>query len=524
VALSRWVLDRATRLLPVRGGGTALLGGSPLSLLRLTPAGAALVRRAERGEPIAVESLSEPAQGLLDRLVDSGAIVPVCSPEDGPSPGEVAVVIPVFDRPDGLATTLRSLARVSPDVAEVVVVDDASTDPDPVREVVAGTAAMTGAPPVSPRVTTPASDVDGRVSPTRARAPGWPWHIQLVRRPVNGGAGAARNTGLAAAQSPFMAFVDAGCEVRPGWLEALLPHFADERVALVAPRVRGREAGPHTRTGAASWAGESRTAVARYEAVRSALDLGADPAPVRPRSRVPYVPSTTFVGRATHLHEAGGFDEELKVGEDVDLVWRLHEAGHRVRYEPAAEVGHDHPTRLGPWLRRRVDYGTSAAPLAARHTGMLAPLGVSPWSAAVWALTAAGHPVAGATIAGGTAVALGRRLRDRGLVHPIAEAARLTARGHVGAGRLIARSLTRAWLPITAATMVLSGRGRRVALAAAVVPALVDWWTLRPALDPARFVALATADDIAYGAGVWLGAARTGTWEPVTPALTPWRP
>src|SRR5262249_56874482 len=64
-----------------------------------------------------------------------------------------------------------------------------------------------------------------------------------------------------------------------------------------------------------------------------------------------------------------GFAEDMPVGEDVDFVWRLAAAGWHVRYEPRAAVGHQHRVRLGDWLRRRRDYGTSAAPLGLRHPG-----------------------------------------------------------------------------------------------------------------------------------------------------------
>ena len=52
---------------------------------------------------------------------------------------------------------------------------------------------------------------------------------------------------------------------RRGWLEALLGHFCDPAVALVAPRIVGLR--------------EPENLVARYEAVRSSLDLGQREAP-----------------------------------------------------------------------------------------------------------------------------------------------------------------------------------------------------------------------------------------------------
>ena len=64
-------------------------------------------------------------------------------------------------------------------------------------------------------------------------------------------------------------------------------------------------------------------------------------------------------------------------GEDVDLCWRLVEAGARLRYEPIALVGHEHRTRLRDWLSRKAFYGTSAAPLSARHPDKTAPMVIS---------------------------------------------------------------------------------------------------------------------------------------------------
>jgi len=93
----------------------------------------------------------------------------------------------------------------------------------------------------------------------------------------------------------------------------------------VAPRIVGLQ--------------EPENLVARYEAVRSSLDLGHREAPVVPYGTVSYVPSAAIICRRTALKDVGGFDETLKSGEDVDLCWRFIEAGARLRYEPIALVG-----------------------------------------------------------------------------------------------------------------------------------------------------------------------------------------
>jgi mycofactocin system glycosyltransferase len=210
----------------------------------------------------------------------------------------------------------------------------------------------------------------------------------------------------------------------------------------------------------------------------------------------------------------------MTVGEDVDLVWRLVESGWRVRYEPGARAGHDDRTRLIPWARRRFDYGRSAAPLARRHPGNLRPLGISGWTAGVWALVVAGRVEWATGLAAGTAVALAARLKT--LDHPVREGFRLAGQGHLGAARVLASAITRTWWPLALPSATVSRRARRVLLAAALLPALADWWRQRPPIDPVRWTALRLCDDTAYGAGVWLGCLEEGVAEPLLPSFRNW--
>jgi mycofactocin system glycosyltransferase len=448
-----------------RAGGAVLLGGSPLRVVRLSEKGAAVVERLLAGEPVPPGAA---ATSLVRRLLDGGLVHPV--PEDGElGASDVTAVVPVRGR---VPTEL--LDALGP-VAAVVVVDDATPEPVQVPErTTHGTA------------------------------------VRVVRRAARGGPAAARDQGLAEVATPLVAFVDADCVPTAGWLDALLPHFADPRVAVVAPRIVPVEPGEAARPGP----------LARYEQVRSALDLGPRPARVRARTRVSFVPSAALVARADAVRAVGGFDPALVVGEDVDLVWRLDEDGHTVRYEPAAKVGHRHRTTPWAWARRRFDYGTSAGELARRHPGALVPVEASPWSVAAWGLAATGHPLAGLAVAGGTAAALARKLPS--VDDPLPVALGLAGQGHLAAGRLLARALVRPWWPVTLALVALvpSRRLRAAVAAAVVVPPLVDWARDRPPLGAVPYVGLRVADDLAYGTGVWVGAVRARTAEPLVPDLT----
>ena len=79
----------------------------------------------------------------------------------------------------------------------------------------------------------------------------------------------------------------------------------------------------------------------RYEGARGSLDRGTRAGPVRPGGRVSFVPSAALLVRADVATGSELFDPALRGGEDVDLVWRLGDAGWEVRYEPSSTVTHD---------------------------------------------------------------------------------------------------------------------------------------------------------------------------------------
>ena len=226
----------------------------------------------------------------------------------------------------------------------------------------------------------------------------------LVRREVNGGPGAARNTGLLSVATDLVAFLDSDCVPEPGWIERLAAHLADPAVAAAAPRMVAVPAGP-------GWAG-------RYTTAACCLDLGDAEARVVPGTRVAYVPTAALVVRRAAIARgagAGRFDPALRWGEDVDLVWRLHEAGWRIRYDPAVRVSHHEPDGWAALLARRFRYGTSAAPLAMRHPGQVPPLVLHPWPAVTVAGLLAGRPAMAGLSFTGSVLAMRRAVQRAGL-------------------------------------------------------------------------------------------------------------
>lgn len=435
-------------------------GGSPVRIARLTPAGQAAWRELEPG------LVTSRATGVLARyLTDAGLAHPVPPPPRAAP--VVTVIVPVRDRADLLGRCLTALGSDH----QVIVVDDASRDPAAVAEV----AARHGA--------------------------------NLIRRDINGGPGAARNTGLAEATSELVAFADSDCEPPPDWISRLSAHFADPLVAVAAPRITGRA---------------GKTTAGRYTESNGALDLGGRPGRVMPKSAISYVPTAAVLVRREAL-DCHRFDESLRVGEDVDLIWRLHEAGWRIRYDPSVEIAHHEPATWAELLARRYRYGTSAAALARRHPGDVIHLALQPWPALTVAALLARRPALAAAAFAGALASTGYWLRRAdvpraGLTKATAAATRQTWLG-------LGRYGTQFAVPLLAVGVAASGRWpRRAAIASLLLgPPLTAWAEGPRTLDPATFTLGRIADDIAYGLGVWSGCANARTIAPIRPLIA-WRP
>ena len=453
------------------GDAAVALGGAPWRVLKIAPAGRPFVRRLAATGPRGLVPSPGLELAMADLLVTRGIVHPLAT--TGEAHVTVDIVVPAYERPEMLDACLASLRRTVPG-CRIIVVDDASASPG-VAEV--------------------------------GRAHG----ATVLRHDSNRGPAAARNTGLRQADSAIVVFVDADCVVTDGWLEVLLPHFDDPRVAAVAPRIAARTGRP--------------TVLARYEVARSALDMGPRPELVADGAPLGYLPSAAVAMRRSALTNLmpAAFDEELRVGEDVDLVWRLIESGAMVRYEPAAVVTHEmRPTPLS-WAGRIFDYGTSAADLDRRHPGRLAPARLSLWNAAAAALMflrwrTVGRLAAAGFVAAG-ALRLARTLRSRSVDPRVAVV--ITGKRLASDAEATGHLLRREWWPIgwLALASVRRSRVARAAAAAMLIPAVQDWRTEQPDVDLPRYLALRLAEDAAYGAGVIAGAVRSRRPDVLLPRL-----
>jgi glycosyltransferase involved in cell wall biosynthesis len=246
---------------------------------------------------------------------------------------DVSIVVPVLDGERTLEACLRSLLALDypEDRREILVVDNGSRD---------------------------------RTPSILARHAG---RIRLLAEARRGPA-SARNRGLAEARGEVVAFTDADCVVDAGWLRRLVVPLEDRGVAIAGGRILARRP-----CNAIELFGEEIHDHDR------AINLYAPP----------YAITMSWASPAAVLTGAGGFDEGLPRGEDVDLAYRLVQAGHRIAFVPDAVVYHANERSFAGLFREGFQHGLYSVAVLRKHRAFVAGHGHRRWARGTYAALAA---------------------------------------------------------------------------------------------------------------------------------------
>jgi len=458
-------LKKGIRLIRTPAGGL-LLQSNPLRALKINRAALDILENCRTGLQVDQGQNGPGSKAVLPFLdtFTQGGLLDWVPPRKQALP-MVSVIIPVYNRPHEIQECLASLLTLDypPENVEVIVVDDASRD---------HTAAVVRR-----------------------------FNVRLIIQPRNLGQSAARNIGVGAAKGEIIAFLDSDCIARPGWLRELVPYFQDPRVALVGGHVD-------------AYYREKR--MDRYEQVCSALNMGPEPAMGRGDRCVFYVPTCNMLVRKSAYALVGGLDESLRVGEDVDLCWRLMAAGHHLLYKPLGTVLHKHRNRLLSGLLRRFDYGTSEAVLYDRFPQVTKqfpwqPAGIAMLLAGVAALATQAWPwlalMVGLPVveAGCKRIQLANKM---GIRLPIAEILGAVIKSHFQLAYYLSFYMVRYHLlPLLALACVLPEL-TWLWLALIVFPVLVTYLRKRPRLGFPVFAFFYLAEHAFYQSGAFWGCLK----------------
>ncbi|WP_302182731.1 glycosyltransferase [Paraconexibacter antarcticus] len=223
-----------------------------------------------------------------------------------PDPPLVSVVICTYNGAKTLDATCAAVRRLEYPAFEVIVIDDGSTD---------ASVAICAA------------------------------HGLRVVSTENRGLSSARNTGAELAAGEIVAYLDDDAMPDPHWLHFLVDTYAREDVVAVG--------GPNL-------------AVPGDGLVADAVAISpGNPSHVLLSDReAEHIPGCNSSFRRDALQAIGGFDPRFHVaGDDVDVCWRLQDAGGRIGFSAAAVVFHHRRGTVGGYLRQQRGYGHAEAML-----------------------------------------------------------------------------------------------------------------------------------------------------------------
>jgi GT2 family glycosyltransferase len=178
----------------------------------------------------------------------------------------------------------------------------------------------------------------------RARLPA----LRVVDASDAPGVSHARNRGASAATGEFLLFCDSDDVVMPNWMSALVKASVDADAVGGCRRVL-------------DWSD------AKY---RRGLGDGYLAAGITPLSSVS---GGNLLVRNAIFEELGGFDENLTVGEDVDLGFRLQLAGRRLRFTNDAVILYRLRSSLKATAKQAYRYGRGEPYLYRKHRSVGMP-------------------------------------------------------------------------------------------------------------------------------------------------------
>lgn len=181
------------------------------------------------------------------------------------------------------------------------------------------------------------------------------YNFQHIRRSFNH-MGQARQQGLLAASSSWVAFVDADTQLCPGWYEGCLDmiHRAPSHAVIIG--------GASTYKVSRDWHRFALPLANLFPFGRSLAEL----------SPVQHVPTNNCLMNRLSALSAGGFHPQFqKVGEDLEINVRLRRRG-TVYYSPCFSVTHDFPARRSHWFYKMSQYGRAQSQVLVLHRGGVA--------------------------------------------------------------------------------------------------------------------------------------------------------
>ncbi|WP_269523504.1 glycosyltransferase [Coraliomargarita parva] len=191
---------------------------------------------------------------------------------------------------------------------------------------------------------------------------------------VNKGLSVARNKGAELATGEIVAYTDDDCVIDEHWLHYLVLGMKDQAVeAIGGPNITPDSDGWPARCAAASPGNPSHVMLDDHYAE--------------------HIPGCNMAFRRDILLGLGGFDAQYRVaGDDVDMCWRLLDAGYKIGYASGAMVWHHRRASVKAYAKQQKGYGRSESMVQFKHPQRFG-YGYSRWKGVIYGDGAVGLPL-----------------------------------------------------------------------------------------------------------------------------------
>jgi GT2 family glycosyltransferase len=191
--------------------------------------------------------------------------------------------------------------------------------------------------------------------------------VRCIKHEKNFGLSVARNTGIAAATGEIVAFTDSDCRADEDWLYYLAS-------SLVGSEFSGA-GGPNLLPPE-----DSRVATAVM------VSPGGPAHVMLTDQEAEHVPGCNMAFYKSALDQIGGFDPIFtKAGDDVDVCWRLQQAGCKIGFSASAFVWHYRRSTVRAYLKQQRGYGEAEAMLVRKHPENFNSFGGGIWQGRIYA-------------------------------------------------------------------------------------------------------------------------------------------
>ncbi|MEJ7611101.1 MAG: glycosyltransferase [Ferruginibacter sp.] len=189
--------------------------------------------------------------------------------------------------------------------------------------------------------------------------------VRLITTP-NKGLSNARNTGMYNAKGEIIAYIDDDAYPEEHWLHYLAYAYSNsEHGAMGGPNIIPEEDGPLAFCVANAPGGPVH--------VLSTDEIAE------------HIPGCNLSVRKNVLMKIGGFDPVYRAaGDDVDICWRIQEAGHTIGFHPSAVVWHHRRNSLKAYWKQQKGYGKAEALLEAKWPEKYNGFGHLTWAGRIY--------------------------------------------------------------------------------------------------------------------------------------------